>query len=277
MRVTALLLLMAPAFAGGLPRRVPLLNVQITDAKGMQTRLRGFHLVNGENRFQGFLGSGQIDVSYRRLHAITVRPPAHPGGRMRATLILRSGKEVKATFDERGGEVLLAGFAEFGRVSIFFRDLRELKILGRTKREDLPVYGKPSPGVDTLIRDRQGVVTELVGFRRSAGENVIPCLRGSASVAIPLRILKRIRVMRDKKSPMLAGTATLLSGSTVTFHIPIYAERYVYRADADFGAYSIQLGEIRELVVHRPTPVLRDIDPVAVTEETGVKEAEPAR
>ena len=277
MRAIALLFLIAPALAQGLPRGVSLLNVDVVDAKGTRTALSGFHLANGENRFQGFLGSGNIEVAYDRLHAIRVLPPARPGGRMRATLILRSGKEVHATFDEREGEVLLTGFAKFGRVSIFFRDIRELKILGKTKRADLPTYGKPSPGVDTLVRDRQGVVTELVGFRRATGENVIPCVRGAASVSIPLRIVKHVRLVRDKRSPMLAGTATLRNDSKVTFHIPIYAERYMLRGSAEFGAYRIELGEVRELVVRRPTPVLRDIDPVAVAGGSTTKEEDSAR
>lgn len=267
-RATLLPLLLATATqAGVLPtREVPLYNVEVADSKGVRTSLSGFHFLNGGFRFQGYLGSAEIEIGYDRVSEIRIAPPVEPGGRMRADVHLRTGKVVRATFDEREGELMTSGFASFGRVTYFFRDLRLVRLLEKTKRSDLPVYGAAAPGVDARVRDRHGVETELVGLHRPAGENVIKGIRGSGSVAVPLRILRRLTLEHDKESPMLAVAAELRGGSSVRLHLPTYAEQTVYRGQAEFGTFRICIGEVRELTVHRVTPVLRDLDPAAAAE-----------
>ncbi|MHC4550533.1 MAG: hypothetical protein ACYTEZ_17335 [Planctomycetota bacterium] len=258
---TLLLALLASAVAEG-PREVPLLNVEIVDHDGVATRLVGFHRLSGEDDFQGYLGSGEIEVPYARLRELKVLGPSHPGGRMRAHLTLRSGKEIAATFDEREGDQLLSGFATFGRVRIFFRDLRQLKILSKTKREDLPVFGPPAAGVDVRLRDRQGVETELLHFRRvGSGENTLPGLRGASAVAVPLRIVQRFALAPAERAPMQA-TITLRDGASLQMKLPAYEEETVYTGEAEFGVFRIRLGRVRELEVHRVTPPLRPLDPL---------------
>jgi hypothetical protein len=269
LRVAVLILILAVAApaSGVLPtREVPLYNVELVDSKGVQTSLSGYHFLNGDFRFQGYLGSAEIEIGYDRVAEVRIAPPAEPGGRMRADLHLRTGNVVRATFDEREGELMTSGFASFGRVTYFFRDLRLLRFVGKTKRSDLPVYGTAAPGVDARVRDRHGVETELVGLHRPAGENVIKGIRGSGSVAVPLRILRRLTLEHDKDSPMLTVAAELAGGSSVRFHLPTYAEQTVYRGEAEFGAFRICIGEVRELTVHRVTPVLRDLDPAAAAD-----------
>lgn len=259
--VIFVLVLLAAAGADG-PREVPLLNVEIVDAHGVETKLVGFHRVSGEDYFQGFLGSGEIEVPYSRVSEIRVLGPGNPGGRMRAHFTLRSGKEVAATFDEREGDQLLTGFSTFGRVRIFFRDIRHLKILGKTARSDLPTFGPPAAGVDVRLRDREGVWTELLHFRRaSSTENTIPGLRGATSIAVPLRIVKRYELKPTPRSP-LAAELTLRGGATVKMRLPIYEEETVYVGEAEFGVYRIRLGLVRELEIHRVTPQLRELDPL---------------
>jgi hypothetical protein len=192
-----------------------------------------------------------------------VLAPALPGGRMRAQLTLRSGNVVDAAFDEREGEQLLGGYAPFGRVTIFFRDIRELRLLGDTARSDLPDYGAPVEGLDVRVTDREGVASELIGFRRAVGENVIPGARGAASIAIPLRIVRHLEIAAEKGSPLLRAAATLREGSTLDFRLPTYVEETAYRGEAEFGTYRIRLGQVRDLVVHRETPVLREFAPPA--------------
>jgi len=262
--VIFVLVLLAAAGADG-PREVPLLNVEIVDAEGVQTRLVGFHRISGEDYFQGFLGSGEIEVPYTRVSEIRVQP-GHPGGRMRADLTLRSGKEVAATFDEREGHQLCTGFATFGRVRIFFRDIRHLKILGKTAREDLPTFGPPAAGVDVRLRDREEVWTELLHFRRaSSTENTLPGLRGATSVAVPLRIVRRYELKPTPRSP-LAAELSLRDGTTVKMRLPIYEEETVYVGEAEFGVFRIRLGLVRELEIHRVTPQLRELDPLAAAQ-----------
>ena len=242
---------------------VPLLNVEIVDREGVTTKLTGFHRVSGENRFQGYLGAGEIEVPYTRVREVRVLAPERPGARMRAHLTLRSGEVVHATFDEREGEQLFSGFATFGRVTVFFRDLRHVAILGRTARDDLPDFGPAVEGVDARVTDREGVRTELVRFRRTGSESTVPGARGAAHVAIPLRILSRLEVEADPKGADLAATATLRGGETLKFRIPVYEEQTVYRGDAAFGVLRIRLGRIREIEVHNTTPQLRELDPLA--------------
>jgi hypothetical protein len=270
------LLLLAAAGAEG-PREVPLLNVELVDGHGVETRLVGFHRISGEDYFQGFLGSGEIEVPYARVSEIKVLGPGHPGGRMRANITLRSGKEVAATFDEREGDQLLAGFATFGRVRIFFRDIRHLKILGKTARKDLPTYGPPAAGVDVHLRDRQGVRTELLHFRRAgSAENTLPGLRGATSVAVPLRIVKRFELKPAARSP-LEAQLELRDGTTVSMRLPIYEEETVYAGEAEFGVFRIRLGQVRELEVHRVTPRLRELDPLEAAQGRETTEARRQR
>lgn len=269
MRVT-LLLLVATAVLGDefddSAETRPLRNVEMVDREGVATRLVGFYRLSGEDYFRGFLGSGDIQVPYARVVEIRVLAAARPGGRMRAQITLRSGHVVDATFDEREGEQLLAGYAPFGRVMIFFRDIRELRLLGHTARDDLPDYGAPAEGLDVRITDREGQASELIGFRRAVGENMIPGARGAAAIAIPLRIVKRLEISEDKGTRLLRGAATLRDGSTLEFHLPTYVEETTYRGEAEFGTYRIRLGKVRDLVVHRETPVLREIAPLAATD-----------
>lgn len=275
MRVTCLLLFVA-AVAGedefASPPETPLRNVEMVDRDGISTRLAGFYRLSGEDLFRGFLGSGEIEVPYERAVEIQVQGPAHPGGRMRALLTLRSGNVVEATFDEREGEQLLSGYAPFGRVTIFFRDIRRLRLLGHTTRDDLPDYGPPSEGHDVRIVDREGLATELIGFRRAVGEDVIPCAKGAASVAIPLRIVRRLEITEEKGAALLRGTATFKDGSTLEFRLPTYVEETAYCGEAEFGTYRVRLGKVRDLVVHRETPVLREFAPLAEDHDTGAGE-----
>lgn len=259
--VILVLVLLAAAGADG-PREVPLLNVEIVDAHGVQTALVGFHRISGENYFRGYLGSGEIEVPYARVSEIKVLGPGHPGGRMRADFTLRSGKEVAATFDEREGDQLFSGFAAFGRVRIFFRDIRHVKILGKTARRDLPTFGPPAAGVDVRLLDRQGVWTELLHFRRAGStENTLPGLRGATSVSVPLRIVKRFELKPTSRSP-LEVELSLRDGMTVSMRLPIYEEETVYVGEAEFGVFRIRLGRVRELEIHRVTPQLRELDPL---------------
>ena len=242
------------------------MNVDVTDARGLRTSLVAFHRVSGENRFVGFLGAASIEIPYSRVAEIVVSTPSVPGGRMRAKFTLHSGKKVNATFDEREGEQLFAGYSSFGRVTLYWRELRHLKFTARTKTTDLPKYGPATGGVDLRLTDREGVVTELVGFHRTTGDNFIEGLRGASRVEVPLRLVTRIVFSRTRRSPLLIGELELKGRQPVRLRFPRYAEDRIYRGRAEFGDYRIRLGEVRELKVHRSTPRLRDLDPVAAAE-----------
>lgn len=243
--------------------QLPLRNVEIVDKEGATCHLAGFYRLSGEDKFRGYLGSGNIEVPYAKVREIRVQAPEHPAGRPRAQLILRSGATVDATFDQREAEQLFTGYASFGRVTIFFRDLRELRFLGNTSREDLPVYGPAGSGLDVRLTDREGVTTELVGFRRTVNESALPAVRGAATISIPLRILVKVTILpSDDGSALLRGTATLRDGSEVEFRLPTYVENVSYSGDAEFGTYRIRLRMIRSIEVHGPTPALRDLDPL---------------
>ena len=259
-------------------REIPLLNVELIDAQGVRHALKGFRMLHGDFRFRGYLGSAEIEVSYDRIRGIDVSVPAQPGGRMRAALLLRSGRRVQATFGEREGEILFAGFTELGRVTFFFRDVRRLKLLGRTRREDLPAFGKGTGAVDVRIRDRQGVGVELSGFRRSPGESTLSVLRGSTSVTIPLRALRSLSLAQDPRLDRLAGVATLKrSGKQMRFSIPVFEENRLYRGDAEFGPLRIRLRDLREVIIHRPTPRLRKLDPLEAARGKAIEEDAPRR
>jgi hypothetical protein len=271
------LFLATPAPAETPVREIPLLNVELLDAKGVKRKLTGFHMLNGNFRFQGYLGSAEIEISYNTIRGIDVSPAEQPGGRMRADLLLRTGKTVKATFDEREGEVLFAAFTEFGRVTFFFRDIRALKFLGRTRRDDLPAFGKGTGAVDVRIRDRQGVTTEVTGFRRAPGESTLAIVHGSTSVTVPMRALRSFTMRHDPKLDKLVGVAVLRSGSKMKFVVPTYEEERLYRADAEFGPLRVRLRDLREVVVHRPTPKLRPLDPLEAARGKAVEEDRPLR
>lgn len=258
-------------------RVYPLMNVDIVDSRGFKTKLIAFHRISGENVFQGYLGAANIEVPYSRVAELRVATPSVPGGRMRADFTLISGKEVHATFDEREGEQLFAGYAVFGRVTIFWRNLRTLRFTARTRTTDLPKYGVATSGVDARMTDRDGISTELVAFRRATGDNAIQGLRGASRVEVPLRIVRRLALRRGVGQPLLMGDLKLRDRKSLVLRFPRYAVDPVYRGRAEFGDLRIRLGEIRELVVHRSTPVLRDLDPVAAAEGREVEIGDPEK
>jgi len=258
-------------------RVYPLMNVDVIDARGARTRLVAFHRISGENVFRGFLGAANIDVPYAGVSELKIATPSVPGGRMRALFTLNSGKRVNATFDEREGEQLFAGYANFGRVTIYWRDLRHLKFTARTKTTDLPNYGKATLGVDVRMTDRDGVATELIAFRRATGDNFIQGLRGSSRVEVPLRIVRSVKLRRSAGSPLLLADLELRDRKPLVLRFPRYAEDPIYKGRAEFGDLRIRLGEIRELIVHRSTPKLRDLDPVAAAEGREVEVGNPQR
>jgi hypothetical protein len=254
----------------------PLLNVEIVDAKGVATALTGFYRLSGEFHFDGYLGASQIRVPYDRVREITLEP-GETGRRPAARIVLHTGEEVAASYDEREGDVLFSGFADFGRVTVCFRDLRRLRILGRTRRSDLPDFGRATPGVDVRLEDSRGVATELVEFRRATGPNVVPGIRGATTIGIPLRIVAELAITPGKEKSLLEATARLRGGAEVAFRIPAYEEHGVYVGEAPFGRLGIHLYEIRRLVVHRATPPLRDLDPLGVAGVEPEAGEEPGR
>lgn len=260
--VLLLVLVASPATGEDGPEAAhPLLNVELVDVKGVRTVLAGFYRLSGEFHFEGYLGASEIRVPYDRIREIALSEPAEPGGRPLSRLVLHTGEEVAATYDQREGEILFSGFADFGRVTVCFRDIRHLRILGRTRRSDLPDYGRATPGVDVRLEDSRGMATELFGFRRATGPNVVPGVRGATLIGIPLRIVREI-VLAPRQGRLLDGTATLRDGREVAFRVPSHEEQGVYVGEAPFGRLGIQLYQVRRLVVHRPTPALRDLDPL---------------
>ena len=251
---------------GAGPRIYPLVNASIVDRYGKAYRLVGFHRISGENRFVGYLGQADIEVPYTKIKQAAIAGAEEPGGRMRADLRLHSGKLVKATFDQREGEQLFAGYAPFGRVTVYWRDIRKLVVEARTKTTDLPTYGKATHGVDVLLKDRAGTATELIAFRRATGENYVSGLHGAARVEVPLRIVKRARFSRSDDTPLMHCHLELKDRDPLDLRMKSYEEDTVYRGRAEFGDLRIRLGQVRELTVHRSTPVLRDLDPVAAAE-----------
>ncbi|MGQ0613838.1 MAG: hypothetical protein ACT4PV_08885 [Planctomycetaceae bacterium] len=243
---------------------LPLYNARITDSKGVELDLAGVHLLSGRDRFEGTLGASSIEVPFDRLRRIDVREPAAPGRKMRAALTLRSGAVVDALFDERQAEEVVAGFGAFGRAMLPFRSVRALLIEGRTARQDLPDFGPASAGVDARLRDSDGTVLEVAGFRRAGGTNVLRGMRGDFVVEVPLRNVRRLELMprRADGPARLGGTVTLAGGQAIPFDLPAYEERSVYRGEAEFGSMRIALADVRLLEVHRPTPPVRDLDPV---------------
>jgi hypothetical protein len=266
----------AEAPGGG--RLAPLRNVEIVDRTGASFSVAGLHRVSGDDRFLGYLGAAQIEVGYERLTSIELAP-AHAGGRPRAILTLRGGEIVSATYDEREAEQILVGFAAYGRVSVAFRDVHRLRFRGRTRRADLPVYGEAAPlGMDVRVTDRLETGVELVRFRRASVENVVPGIRGAATIAIPMRVIARMTIVRSEKAPAdLLATVRLGDGARVDFRIPAPEEQSLYLGEAAFGAYRIHLGDVRELAVRRSSPRLRDLDPLAAARGRAESEDDPSR
>jgi hypothetical protein len=255
--------------------QTPLRNVEMLDREGVRARLAGFHRLSGEDFFQGFVGAADVRIPYERAVEIRVLGPEHAAARMRAQFVLRSGNVVEATFDEREGEQLFAGFAPFGRVTVRFRDLQRLRLLGETTREDLPRFGQAVDGLDVRVTDREGIATELIDFGRAVGEHVLPGARGATTVDIPLRILARLEIREEKGAAVPRGVATLRNDTSVELRFPSYVADTAYRGEAEFGTYRIRLGDIRELVVRGETPVLRDLELAPAAGEDPPAEAEP--
>ena len=248
------------------PRIYPLVNVELTDRRGVTSQLVGFHRVSGENKFVGFLGQAEIEVPYSKIKEVRIALPDEPGSRMTATLRLHSGKVVGGSFDAREGEQLFTGYAAFGRMTIYWRDIRTLTVKGRTKTTDLPKYGPATSGVDVKLKDRGGVETELIAFRRATGDNFISGVLGSARVEVPLRILRRVEFQRPDDSPLVHAQLQLRKQDPIRIKLKSYELERVYRGRAEFGDLRIRLSQVRELTIHRSTPKLRDLDPVAAAE-----------
>jgi hypothetical protein len=260
-------LLLAPlsdAGAEGEGEPVSLYNVSLEDAIGNRLDLVAFHRVSGPDRFQGYVGTASVEVPYGRLREVRVFPPAARGGRMRARLTLLSGNEVEATFDHGEREARVAGFWRFGRASLAFGDVRVIRFAGRTERADLPDFGPPAPGVDARLTDAAGVTLEVAEFRRSAGTNAFRLMHGAALVEVPVRIVRFLRIGDAPDSGRRRVELVLADGAVLQAALPAYEEAGVYRAEAEFGALRIHLGDVRELRVHRPTPALRDLAGVSV-------------
>ncbi len=269
----------APSLKGVQSRIYPLVNVDLTDKRGVTTKLVSFHRVSGENRFVGFLGAAEIEVPYEKIREANIATSDEPGGRMRAHFRLKSGKLVNATFDEREGEQLFAGYAEFGRVTIYWRDIRRLTITARTKTTDLPKFGPATSGVDVLLTDRGGIETELIAFHRATGDNFISGLLGAARVEVPLRIMSKVTFERPDDSPLLRCVIELRGRKPIKLRLKSYEEEKLYRGRAEFGDLRIRLSHVKELTVHRSTPKLRDLDPVAAAEgrEIEIDKKKPRR
>ncbi|MEE8106613.1 MAG: hypothetical protein V3T86_13845 [Planctomycetota bacterium] len=258
-------------------RARPIYNVDLTDVSGREVSLVAFSRLSPSDHFVGYKGSAHIEVPYSKVREFRLQPPQRPGARRRAKILLRSGNEIEASFDEREGELLFSGYAQFGRVRIFFRDIRLLRIRGETRKEDFPRFGKPAAGVDARIVDRQGVSTELVGFRRRNGENVFQGIFGSMTIEVPLRIIKSVVMKPDEKLGKFAARVQLTGGKFVEYHVPTYEEKVLYGGDAEFGDFRLTMGDIRRLDVHRVTPRLSRVDPLRSAGEESPPGATPPR
>lgn len=170
---------------------------------------------------------------------------------MQLRAVLDDGARVDAEFDEREGEHRFTGIAEFGRASLFFRDIRHLRVVrANTTGPGEAVDEAGRHPVRARVTDRQGVVTDLEHFRRYAGENVLRARRGSLSVAVPLAWIERIEVAHDPRSAMLALTVRLRRDEqTQRLQLPIPEEKVLYGGSAAFGAFRIPLGELRQIQV----------------------------
>lgn len=246
-------LLTTAAFAQGAMTR-PERDVVLIDARGFVTRLTGFRRVSGDDNFRGYRGAARILVPFDRVREFEVRPAPGGAARTRVRIHPVEGEPIEAEYDEQEGGGLYAGFANFGKITIFFRDIRRLTILRKSDPEKAPEFLDEGFGVDAEVRDLRNVKTRLTGFRRLAGGDRILGIRGSMHVTIPTRRLKRLVLARDEDSRLLKATASLRDGSQVAFHLPPYEEKTVYGGRSDLGRFRITLGDLRELVVSRATP-----------------------
>jgi len=252
-------------------RERALFRILLKDASGTETELFALARALGPERFVGWLGSAEIEVPFERLASIDVNPAPKRGERARARLTLRSGKVVDATFDEREGDSVLKGFAWFGEVSFAFRDARRIEFREPVGRSGLPEFGPKDAGVDAAVTDREGIQTEVVGFRRAVGPNLLSGARGATRVEVPLRRVERIDLAGGAVRVGFAG------GGRLDLSLAPGDRDAVFTAEAEFGEYRIRLGDLLALRVHRVTPRLRDLDPVAAAEGEEREEGEAPR
>lgn len=263
--------------AWGVPEGTPnpgegrLFTLVLTDSLGWESRLVGVRRVDGTPRFQGWRGSAEIVVPYERIASVDLVRPARSGERWGARIALRTGTAVEATFDEREGDTLHCGFSTLGQVRFSFRDARRIVFEGETREEELPAFGPPDRGVDARVTDREGVETELAGLHRATGENVLVGRRGATFVDVPLRILASVTLERGLLR------LRLVSGATADLAIPATERATVFSGEAEFGDWRILFGDIRAIRLHRVTPVLRDLDPVAALEGEAKEEGGSTR
>ena len=248
------ILLVAAVGAQGRGGRLAMRDVEIVDARGVVTRASAFRRVSGDDVFRGYRGMGRIEVPYDRLRELRISPPVSVGGRKRIRLVPHEGDAIDAEFDEQENDVLFSGRAHFGRISIFFGDIRRLTVLGKTDPKSLPKEADDYHGLDAKVRDRRNVVTELSGFRRLAGSDHIRGLRGAMTISVRMSGLKRLVIAQNEHTGLMACTATLQSGRLVAFQLPTYEERTVFGGESEFGRYRIQLADIREVIVLRASP-----------------------
>jgi len=246
-------LLTTAAIAQGAVTR-PERDVVLIDARGFVTRLTGFRRVSGDDNFRGYRGAARILVPFDRVREFEVRPSPGGAARTRVRIHPVEGEPIEGEYDEQEGGILYAGYANFGKITIFFRDIRRLTILRKSDPEKAPDLSDEGYGVDAEVRDLRNVKTRLTGFRRLAGGDRILGVRGSMHVMIPTRSLKRLVLARDEDSRLLKATASLRDGSQVAFHLPPYEEKTVYGGRSDLGRFRITLGDLREVVVSRATP-----------------------
>jgi len=248
------LLVLLPLLDGATPALAlerPHQDVELVVATGEHLELRGFHRALRGNLLHGYRGSAEIEIVWTRIRELDIQPGETPGARMRLTATLDDDARVEAEFDEREGEHRFTGVAAFGRVSLFLRDIRHLRVI-RPAREDT-AYAVDEAALHPVrarLQDRQGVVTELDRFRRYAGENVLRVRRGALAVAVPLAWIERAELASDMRSPMLALRVGLRGvPDAQLFSLPIPEEKVMYGGQAPFGAFRIPLGDVRVIEV----------------------------
>lgn len=251
------------------PASVTAHNVRVTDKSGVATDLVAFYRLSGEAFFRGSLGAADIEVPYARLKQIVISPAVRPGLDMRAMLHLRSGRKVSAMFGSREGRVMFTGLASFGRLQIFFQDVRRLEFMGPTKKTDLPDFGEADSGLNVRLVDREQIESELIFFRRAVGRNQLPGVLGSATIDIPFRIVRRLRVWPREAGEMHRAEAVLRSGATLSFYVPVAEESLILRGDAEFGLLRIRLGDVRRVDVRGVTRLPRFADACGCAEPEG--------
>ena len=225
--------------------------VELIAATGERVFLKGFHRALRGDLLHGYRGSAEIEIVWDRIRELEIRPGETPGARMGLTALLDDGERVEAEFDEREGEQRFSGVATFGRVSLFFRDIRYLRVVrATTEGAGDAVDQAASRAVRARVLDRQGIATELDRFRRYAGENVLRACRGALSVAVPLAWIERVELAPDPRSPMLALRIALRGVSEEQrLNLPIPEEKVLYGGQASFGAFRVSLGDLRAVEV----------------------------